>query len=81
MSVATLEAPTLLDLPTFTPSDCCERPSRREPSVGQTADRDARLNRLRRVICVRRSVRADTYENDLKLSIALDRLMDVLERG
>lgn len=78
MSVATLEAPAFLDAPTYTPADACERPSRRPAAA---VDRDHRLNRLRRVICVRRSVRADTYENDLKLSIALDRLMDVLERG
>ena len=41
--------------------------------------RQHRLARCQKVICIRRSLAADTYENDLKLSIALDRLMDELE--
>ena len=35
--------------------------------------------RARRVSRVRRSVRAESYENELKLSIAVDRLIEDLE--
>lgn len=70
MSSATLEAPTSLRLA------CRSRPAV-ERSV--TDDREHRLDRCRKIICVRRSLADDTYENDLKLSIALDRLMDALE--
>ena len=40
-----------------------------------------RADRRRRVVRVRRSLATAGYENDLKLSIALDRLIAVLERS
>jgi hypothetical protein len=40
--------------------------------------RDARTTKVRRL---RRSVRADTYENDLKLSVAIDRVVRELGGG
>ena len=36
--------------------------------------------RIRQIMCVRDSIQSCAYENDLKLHVAADRLLDVLER-
>lgn len=69
----------ILELPT------ARRPVMREVASSAAdraeAAREHRLDRLRKVVCIRLSIAENTYENDLKLSVALDRLMDELMRG
>jgi hypothetical protein len=73
MSQAVLEMPSIREV----------RPVYREIPSRERAEaaRMERIDRARRVVCIRRAIAENTYENDLKLSIALDRLMDELMHG